>query len=88
VYYSVWRARGRDVAQRVLSEIAQLPIDLIAADFKLTRLAAELRAQHKLPYADCFAAALAADRKASLVTSDKDFAHVEKQVHILWTTGP
>ena len=88
VYYSVWRARGRDVAQRVLAEMAQLPIDLIAADFKLTRLAAEFRAQHKLPYADCFAAALAADRKASLATSDKDFAHVERQIHILWATGP
>jgi len=52
----------------------------------LTRGAAELRAEHKLPYTDCFAAALAAHRKASLATSDKDFAHVEKKFDILWTT--
>jgi predicted nucleic acid-binding protein len=84
VYYSVWRAKGPGVARKVVEEIAQLPIRLVPADLALTRLAAELRAQHKLPYADCFAAALAADRKASLATSDKDFAHIEKKLDILW----
>ena len=58
------------------------------ADIELTRTAAELRAEHKLPYIDCFAAALAVNRKASLATSDKDFAHVEKRLEILWTLGP
>jgi predicted nucleic acid-binding protein len=87
VYYSVWRAKGPGVARKVVEEIVQLPITLVPADLELTRLAAEFRAQHKLPYADCFAAALAADRRASLATSDKDFARVEKQLHILWTTA-
>jgi predicted nucleic acid-binding protein len=62
-----------------------LPIELVAADLALTHAAADLRADHKLPYTDCFAAALAADRKASLATSDKDFATVEKKLDILWT---
>jgi predicted nucleic acid-binding protein len=84
VYYSVWRAKGPGVARKVVEEIAQLPIRLVPADLALTRLGAELRAQHKLPYADSFAAALAADRKASLATSDKDFAHIEKKLDILW----
>ena len=35
----------------------------------------------KIPFA--LAAALAANSKAPLVTSDADFAHVEKQVTIL-----
>lgn len=86
VYYSVWRAKGVDFARKVLAEIAQLPVELMAADFELTKLAAELHAQYFLPYADCFAAALAVERKASLATSDKDFAHVEKHLPILWTT--
>lgn len=88
VYYSVWRAKGPGVAQKVLAEIAQLPIELVDADYALTKCAAEFRAQHKLPYADCFAAALAANTKASLITNDHDFAHVEKQVTILWATQP
>src|SRR5260370_192804 len=38
-----------------------------------------------LPYADGFAAALAAHLKASLATSDKDFAIIEKKLDIFWT---
>ncbi len=87
VYYSIWRAKGPAMARKIVAEIGQLPIELVAAGYELTKLAAELRAEHKLPYADCFAAALASDRKASLATSDKDFAAVEKRIGILWTIG-
>jgi len=85
VYHSTWRAKGPGVARKVLEDIAQLPLEIVDADLELTRGAAEFRAEHKLPYTDCFAAALAAHRKASLATSDKDFAHVEKKLEILWT---
>lgn len=88
VYYSVWRAKGPGVAQKVLSEIAQLPILLVDAGYDLTKCAAEIRAERKLPYVDCFAAALAIDRKASLATSDKDFAEVDRKIPIIWTTAP
>jgi len=37
-----------------------------------------------MSYADCFAAALARQRKAELVTGDKEFREVEKEVKILW----
>ena len=73
VYYSVWRARGEKVAHAKLQEIAQLPIEIVDADMELTQEAARLKAQHKLPYADAFAAALSRIRKAALVTCDKDF---------------
>jgi len=87
VYYSTWRAKGPGVARKVLDDIAQLPLEIVDADLELTRTAAELRAEHKLPYSDCFAAALAANRKASLATSDRDFAAVEKRIDILWAVG-
>jgi|SRR5580658_2588070 predicted nucleic acid-binding protein len=85
VYYSTWRAHGPGVARKIMEDIAQLPIEIVEAGLDLTRTAAELRANHKLPYNDAFAAALAAHRKASLATSDKDFATVEKKTDILWT---
>jgi predicted nucleic acid-binding protein len=84
VYYSTWRAKGPGVARKVLDDIAQLPLEIVDADLELTRTAAELRAEHKLPYSDCFAAALAANRNASLATSDRDFTAVEKRIAILW----
>jgi hypothetical protein len=65
----------------------RLPLEIVAADLELTRSAAELRAEHKLPYIDCFAASLAVSRKASLATSDKDFGQVEKRLEILRTLG-
>jgi predicted nucleic acid-binding protein len=86
VYYSTWRTKGPGVARKVIEDIAQLPLEIVEADLELTRGGAELRAEHELPYTDGFAAALAVQRKASLATSDKDFAHLEKKLDILWTT--
>jgi predicted nucleic acid-binding protein len=86
VYYSTWRTKGPGVARKVIEDIAQLPMEIVDADLELARTAAELRAEHKLPYTDGFAAALALQRKASLATGDKDFSHIEKKLDILWTT--
>ena len=85
VYYSTWRTKGPGVARKVIEDIAQLPLEIVDANLELTRTAAELRAEHKLSYVDGFAAALAAQRKASLATSDKDFTQVQKKLDILWT---
>jgi predicted nucleic acid-binding protein len=43
---------------------------------EITRLTASLKPAHNLPSADCFAAALAQARKATLVTSDGDYLGV------------
>ena len=83
VYYSVWLARGPEAAAKVLAEIAQLPIEIVDADFELTKVAAEMRAQYKLPYADCFGAALARNRKAALACSDPDFNVMEQEINLL-----
>jgi predicted nucleic acid-binding protein len=84
VYYSVWRGEGEAIAQNIVAEIAQLPIDLIPATYVLTKLAAELHARHKLPFADCFAAALSASRDAPVATSDTDFVRVQNHIQVLW----
>jgi predicted nucleic acid-binding protein len=84
VYYAVWRARGEKAANVTLQEIAQLPIELIDVDAELARQAASLKAQHNLPYAECFAAALAQARKAVLITTDRDFERLAKALKILW----
>ncbi|MGA2607816.1 MAG: type II toxin-antitoxin system VapC family toxin [Terriglobia bacterium] len=84
VYYSVWRARGEKAASAKLQEIAQLPVQVFDVDMELAKLAASLKAQYNLPYADCFAAALAQTRKATLVTRDKDFERVGTALKILW----
>jgi predicted nucleic acid-binding protein len=84
VYYSTWQTHGHESARRTAAEISQLPIEVVNADSELTKIAATLRARHRLPYADCFAAALAKIRRAQLVTSDQDFAKVKSEIEILF----
>ncbi len=82
VFYSTWKAHGPGYAQQALGEISHLPIEIVPADTDLTRFAAELRATHDLPYADCFAAALSKKWKAELVTSDRHFLKVGSQIEL------
>lgn len=86
IYYSTWRLRGPGVARKILADIEQLPLEVCSADSYITRLTAELRANHKLHYTDCFAAALAIERQATLATSDQDFVAIQKKIDILWAT--
>ena len=87
VYYSIWLSRGEGVANEKMREIAQLPIDVIDVDMPTAKLAARFKAECKLPYADCFAAALTQQRKAALITSDSDFKAIEKRLNIIWLQG-
>ena len=68
VFYTIMRAIGRDRAEQAMAAVDGLPLTIFAADQQLTRRAADLRASYGLPYADCFAAALA-DQNSIVVTS-------------------
>jgi predicted nucleic acid-binding protein len=82
VYYSIWRSHGREAARKAAAEMAQLPVEVANADIDLTKVAAQFRVLYKLPYADCFAAALAKGRRARVVTTDQDFAVVKSEIEI------
>jgi ribonuclease VapC len=68
----------------MIGRISVLPIHLVPALTQDAFEAARLKALHKLPYADSFAAALAIRERATLVTSDPHFERLGKQVSILW----
>ena len=84
----VWYIMAREIseakADEALVDLTGLGIELIDADWSLTRLAGTFKARHKMSYADCFTAALAKDRKAELVTGDKEFKQVEGEVSVRW----
>lgn len=84
VYYITLREVGRRRAEEVAHLIATLPIHLIPVDLELAKTAAVFKADKRMSYADCFAAALAKLHKAELVTGDADFGQVEGEVKILW----
>ena len=71
--YVLLREYGEAIASQVNQKAIYLPLMVISADVTSAEQAARLHYLHKLPYADCFAAALAVERDAVLVSSDPDF---------------
>ena len=57
---------------------------LFSVTRSLADLAADFKARHKLSLADAFAAALAKEKKAELVTGDPEFKALEKELKIQW----
>ena len=82
IYYTIWRANGEKAAQQVAFEIAQMPIRIVDVGIELTKIASHFRAESKLPYADCFVAAIAKLMNAEVVTADQDFLMVNQQVNV------
>jgi len=84
VYAVVLRERGHDRAVAALSLMRPLPIRLLDATPERALRAAEVKTKYKLYYADSFAAALAMEHHARLVTSDSDFRRLGHDVPITW----
>lgn len=84
VYYQVARRLGEAKAQEIERLMQSFPIKLIEADLDLTREAARLKATKHIAYADCFAAALARQKKAELYTGDPEFRSLEKDIKVVW----
>ena len=82
VLYVVRREHGPEEAARIETVIRSLPIDLVDVDLTLTREAARFKAGGGMSYADCFAAALASQLGASLLTGDRACQEVEEEIHI------
>lgn len=78
------RTCGRDRALSVLATLHPLPITIEDATRHRAMSAADVRVRYKLYYADSFAAALAIEKKATLVTGDSDFRRLGHGFPILW----
>ncbi len=84
VYYQIARGLGEAKAQEIERLIESFPIRLVDVDKDITREAARLKSKNRMAYADCFAAALAKLKKAELVTGDKEFHQIGKEIKIVW----
>ena len=91
ILYITERERGLSKAQEVLARIDELPINLVVANRANTLAAAHIKAEWPLAYADCFAAALAKVKDATIVTGNPEFRQLEAAsvVSIAWlATNP
>ncbi len=86
IAYIVERERGFSKTQETLARIDELPISICETDRRLALAAAHLKARYPIAYADCFAAALAQDKDAALVTGDPEFKNTgaDAEVSLVW----
>jgi ribonuclease VapC len=86
VYYNTMREVSQEAAEEHARIISTLPIDIVGIgdDLRLARHAAIYKASHRISLADAFAAALAKEKKAELVTGDTEFRSLERELKIKW----
>jgi predicted nucleic acid-binding protein len=84
VLYKMGRKHGKAGLETARQFERTTPLEAVPVDRELAESAALLKNAHKLGLADAFAAALAKNKKAELVTADHEFKSVEKEVKIGW----
>jgi ribonuclease VapC len=82
--YILLKKDGPEKWREVEALVEGLPIEFHPATRELADLAAIYKATYRLSLADAFAAALAKEKKAELVTGDPEFKPLEKEIKILW----
>jgi len=82
VFYIECRWHGEAGARRAEVVLQELPIVVIGVDRERASRAGGLKQKHSLGFADSFAAELAIERGAWLVTADPEFSKVGKALSV------
>lgn len=82
VFYIELRYRGEARALEAKDRLLEMPIAVIPADVNRATRAATLKQKHNLGYADSFAAELAIESGAWLVTADPEFSKLGKALAV------
>lgn len=85
VGYQCIRRSGIAEWKSTQARLLEFPIEVVETDLSQTEQAAEFKAEHKMSLADAYAAALAVQKKAELLTGDPEFKAVEAKLKkIIW----
>src|SRR5271156_6681069 len=82
VFYITWRRHGEAKAHEAEAKLREMPVAVIDVDCERASRAGALKQKHGLGYADAFAAELAIERGAWLVTADPEFARIGEVLSI------
>ncbi len=84
VQYIIRRKDGDAAWTAIAAELPAAPIEFHPVTRTLSDRAADFKARVSFSLADAFAAALAKETKAELVTGDPEFKPLEKEIRIHW----
>jgi predicted nucleic acid-binding protein len=86
VKYIILRKDGKEAWSTVRESLASLPVEFVPTTRALADTAANFKASHRISLADAFAAALAKEKRADLVTGDLEFQSLKSEINITWLT--
>ena len=84
VAYIVERRWGVERLYTALAVMEATALEVVSVERELALMAAHIKAEHAIAYADAFAAALAQQCTAKLVTGDPEFKLLEGVLDIHW----
>ncbi len=84
MFYILSREQGRAKAQSLLEDLRSLSIQCFDSTEDRILAAAQLKAEYSISYADAFAASLAQELDASIVTGDPEFKTIKEKLSIFW----
>jgi ribonuclease VapC len=84
VAYIVERRWGVERLYTALAVMEATELEIVSMERELALMAAHIKAEHAIAYADAFAAALAQHCAAKLVTGDPGFKLLEGVLDIHW----
>lgn len=84
VWYTMAREISEEEANASVKSMRDLRIQFKDANWEIAQEAARFKSQHKMSYADAFAAALAKTQKADLITGDNEFKPLDGEIKISW----
>ncbi len=84
VWYWISRGNSPEIADHYIQELRAMGVEIIDADWNITRQAAVYKSKGNISYADSFATALAKLRNCPVVTGDEEFNQLEGEVEIEW----
>jgi len=84
VYYMLVRKHDAKAAEEFLARLPSLPIRLILPEEEDIMAAAKLKANHRISYADAFAAALAVKQNVLIITGDPEIRALGALLTVQW----
>jgi predicted nucleic acid-binding protein len=78
IYYNAWNEWSETRAEVALASLKALPILIIHPTEEDALSAARIKGRYKISYADAFAAVLALEFDAPVITGDKDFLKIKQ----------
>jgi predicted nucleic acid-binding protein len=84
VKYSIVKKDGAAAWEEATKILQGLPVEFHPTTRAQADTAADFKTRYKMSLADAFAAALAKEMKAEIVTGDPEFKALKKDIKIVW----